>query len=96
MRRCSWSAPARWRHRSAVRARPVRCHHVVGAFGASPGNARTIRLATRERCLCGLSWSLALVLFIDMGAIVLGTLLELTSELVERGAHRTSLATHAR
>ena len=34
-----------------------------------------------------LSWCLALACFVGIGAIVIGTLLELTSELVELGHH---------
>ncbi len=34
-----------------------------------------------------LSWCLALTFFVGIGAVVLGTLLELTTELVELGHH---------
>ena len=44
-------------------------------------------LNARRQLSAGLSWCLAFVCFVGIGAIMLGTLFELTGELVELGRH---------
>lgn len=53
--------------------------------GAGQRQDRPLRVP--RRLSPWLSWCLALALFTGIGALVLGTLLELTSELVELGHH---------